>query len=54
MGSKVVIVRLEVPDAGEELSALELTWAPGTDQGMVAISSLSATGMLVVSCSRLR
>lgn len=43
MGSKVVIVRLEVPDAGEELSALELTWAPGTDQGMVAISSLSAT-----------
>ncbi|MDY0956243.1 hypothetical protein SOM22_16820 [Stenotrophomonas rhizophila] len=33
MGSKVVIVRLEVPDAGEELSALELTWAPGTEQG---------------------
>ncbi|UEX16813.1 hypothetical protein LMF57_12385 [Stenotrophomonas sp. SI-NJAU-1] len=33
MGSKVVIVRLEEPDAGEELSAVELTWAHGTEQG---------------------
>ena len=33
MGRTVVIVRLEGPDAGEELSALELMWAPNTEQG---------------------